>query len=94
MTMRLRPFIPDLICAAAVVAVAAAGLATDHPVCLWRAVVGVPCPGCGMTRAFVALACGDFHSAWRLNPGSFAAAPILFGTAVQRLWPRRQPNGL
>lgn len=86
---RIRSLLPDLMCAAAVIAVAAAGFATDHSVCLWRAVFGVPCPGCGMTRAFVALACGDFHAAWRFNPGSFAVAPILFGTAVQRLWPRR-----
>lgn len=91
---RVRPLMPDLACAAVVAAVAAVGFATGDSVCLWRAIFGVPCPGCGMTRALVALARGDFQAAWQLNHGSFAVAPVLFGSAVQRVWPRRQSNGL
>ena len=33
--------------------------------CYSRAIFGVPCPGCGLTRSFVYLARGDWQSAWR-----------------------------
>ncbi len=36
--------------------------------CPFRAISGIPCPGCGMTRAFLALAEGDFLGALRFNP--------------------------
>jgi hypothetical protein len=36
--------------------------------CHWKRLTGIDCPGCGMTRCFVALAHGDFASAWRFNP--------------------------
>jgi hypothetical protein len=42
--------------------------------CLARALFGVPCPFCGMTRSFVALAHGDVGAARRFHP----AGPILF----------------
>ncbi len=38
------------------------------PVCTFRQVTGVPCPGCGSTRALTALANADLLSAFRLNP--------------------------
>jgi hypothetical protein len=44
----------------------AAGLGL--PMCLLRAATGVPCPGCGLTRAFTALAHGDVASAWTYHP--------------------------
>jgi len=43
-------------------------------VCLFRNATGLPCAGCGMTRAFVALGHGRFGEAWRLHPFS----PFLF----------------
>jgi hypothetical protein len=41
--------------------------------CLFRRVVGIPCPGCGMSRAFLALLRGDWSSVRRLHP----LAPLL-----------------
>jgi hypothetical protein len=38
--------------------------------CLFKAITGIPCPGCGMTRAFLELAEGDFVAAFQLNPFS------------------------
>jgi hypothetical protein len=34
-----------------------------HTVCLFRRLTGIPCPGCGMTRAFAHLAKGDWRAA-------------------------------
>ena len=42
-------------------------------VCLLRRFFHLPCPGCGMTRAFAALAKGDWAAAITLHP----LAPIL-----------------
>jgi hypothetical protein len=78
----------SIVCLLVVVGIVAAGFATGRSVCLWRALFGVPCPGCGMTRALLSLACGDLRAAWRFNPASFVVAPILVGTAIQRVWPR------
>jgi hypothetical protein len=46
--------------------------------CPFRALTHHPCPGCGMTRAFCALAHGEFWRAVTLNPFS----PLLFLAAL------------
>jgi uncharacterized protein DUF2752 len=43
-------------------------------VCWLRALTGVPCPTCGLTRSFVAFAHGGWLEAFRAHP----AGPILF----------------
>lgn len=35
--------------------------------CLFKAAFGIPCPGCGMTHAFLALLKLDFKAAFRYN---------------------------
>ena len=50
--------------------------------CLFRAITGRPCPGCGVTRALIAIARGHYREAWRLNPAAFAV--ILYFAAPQR----------
>lgn len=54
--------------------------------CSFHALTALPCPGCGLTRAFCAISHGQFREAWSLHPFSFlfylgvlagAAAPIL-----------------
>jgi len=35
--------------------------------CAWRAVTGLPCPGCGMTRSTLALLRGDWQLSLREN---------------------------
>ncbi len=47
--------------------------------CLIHAFTGLPCPSCGMTRAFVSLGHGDIHTAVLLNPASI---PIYIATWI------------
>lgn len=45
--------------------------------CLWRQAFGIPCPGCGMTRAFFALLQGDIVGALQYH-FMLPAVPILY----------------
>lgn len=45
-------------------------------VCLLRR-FGIPCWGCGMTRALASAARGKFRKAWDYNPRVAIVAPIL-----------------
>ena len=45
--------------------------------CVFRRVVGVDCPGCGLTRSFVSLANGDLAGAWKYNPAVLFAFPLI-----------------
>ncbi len=47
------------------------------PVCLFQAISGLPCPGCGLTRALVALLHGDPTAAFSYHPFSFILLPVL-----------------
>jgi len=45
--------------------------------CMLRRTLGLDCPGCGMTRSFIALAHGDVWSAWSYNPAGLLLFAIL-----------------
>jgi hypothetical protein len=49
--------------------------------CPFRALTGLPCPGCGMTRAFCSISHGEFARAFGYN----ALAPFVFAGALL-LW--------
>ncbi|WP_239174404.1 DUF2752 domain-containing protein [Actinoplanes cyaneus] len=44
--------------------------------CLLRTLTGVPCPGCGLTTAAVALVHGEFEAAFQANPVIFGLAAL------------------
>jgi hypothetical protein len=43
--------------------------------CLLQRLLGIPCPGCGISRSLLAAAHFDFSAAWNFNP---AGIPIWF----------------
>jgi len=51
---------------------------SDFPLCPSKNLFGVPCPGCGMTRATEAMLTGDFWTMLRMHP----LAPIIAPVAV------------
>ena len=72
---------------AVVAAPVAPALARLLPACVFHAVTGLPCPGCGTTRAALALLGGDPLAAFGFNPLATLAA--LAGCAcalVAPLW--------
>lgn len=50
-----------------------------YSICVFHNVTGLPCPGCGMTRAFLAIGHGNLASAWKLNALSL---PLYFGGLI------------
>lgn len=64
--------------------------------CPFRLVTDLECPGCGMTRSCLALAQGEFVSAWNFHPFSFFLVALAVGvgffpTASRSLWNRLSP---
>ena len=54
--------------------------------CYSRAVFGVPCPGCGLTRSFVYVARGDWQAAWREHRLGWLLAGLVALQFPYRLW--------
>jgi hypothetical protein len=47
--------------------------------CLMKIFLHIPCPGCGMTRAFFLALTGHIKAAWRLQP-------LIFGWILWAVW--------
>ena len=62
--------------------------------CAFKAVTGVPCMGCGTTRAFARLFNLDLPGAVSMNPLSAAVALALTGASLLVLRPGRATNTL
>lgn len=72
-------------CVTASFLIPTAWLADAPAVCAVRTTTGVSCPGCGLTRSFVATADGDLERAFQLH----AFGPplmMLFGLIVATRW--------
>ncbi|MDR3710893.1 MAG: DUF2752 domain-containing protein [Capsulimonadaceae bacterium] len=51
--------------------------------CVFHAVTGLPCPGCGMTRSLICLMHGRFHESFLYHPlGPFFAAALGIWMAI------------
>jgi hypothetical protein len=60
----------------------AAGHGHAPVLCLVKALTGIPCPSCGVTRSLVALAAGDVAGALGANPLGLLAAALLVALPV------------
>ena len=49
--------------------------------CPFRFLTHLPCPGCGMGRACIALAQGNLAGAWHYHPFAFFLIPLALGLA-------------
>lgn len=53
---------------------------TGHGIpCIFHAVTGMQCPGCGVTRMLSALLHGDWRGAWESNAAVLTLSPVLAG---------------
>lgn len=50
---------------------------------------GWQCPGCGLTRASVLLARGEWRAAWSAHPGAYVLLGLLLLEASAMLWTPR-----
>ncbi|GHW00703.1 hypothetical protein lacNasYZ03_03900 [Lactobacillus nasalidis] len=67
----------SIILAAALALLASYHLTGHGLPCLFRALTGYLCPGCGMTRAINSILLGNFAQAWQYNPLSLTLLPLL-----------------
>ena len=75
----MLPLLKRLGIVALLIAPFAIGMAVEVPLCPSAALLGIPCPGCGLTRATLALVHGDFAAALRLHPLVPILTPIYLG---------------
>lgn len=61
----------------ALAAVVALFAALRLPLCPTANLFGIPCPGCGLTRATLAMLRGDLAAAFRFHPLVFVLAPLV-----------------
>lgn len=54
---------------------------------------GFPCPGCGMTRAFLFVLTGQFSRAWKMNPLVYGWVIFFLYAFVQRYVRRTRIKG-
>lgn len=55
-------------------------IAFDLPICPFRIGLGVPCPGCGLTRATLAGVTGDLHGMLHFHPLAPIVTPLVVFT--------------
>jgi hypothetical protein len=58
------------------------GISDGPVVCPFRLLTGLPCPGCGLTRAWVYLAHGQWRDSLVANPFGVVLAALLVALAV------------
>lgn len=59
--------------------------------CWFYNLTHIPCPGCGLTRAFFCISHGHWGQAWRLNPFGFAWYGLVLYGALRPFLLRKAP---
>ena len=63
--------------------------------CMFHRTTGFDCPGCGLTRCFIAIVHGRWEQAWHFNPAGYAIfALVAFQVPYQLFQLRRIGRGL
>ena len=69
---------------------AAAGLIVgvffDRSICLFINIFGIPCPACGITRAYISLLRFDIREAFRWHPLFWCVPFFLFGVKRKKIF--------
>jgi hypothetical protein len=58
------------------------------PICLFRYLTGLPCPGCGLTRSFSCILHGDFERGYDYHPFGFVLLPMFALIALTLFLPK------
>lgn len=58
------------------------------PLCPLKALTGIPCPGCGISRSLVCCGHGELGRAMALHPLGPIVFALLIGTTVLRFFPQ------
>lgn len=62
--------------------------------CPVAVVTGLPCPGCGMTRAVFFFATGQIEKGWQMNPVGIGWTVLAVYFCVMRYWLGKRPKGI
>jgi len=57
------------------------------PICLFRYLTGLPCPGCGLTRSFSCILHGDFERGYDYHPFGYFLLPLFAMVAATLILP-------
>lgn len=85
---KLKKLTPFLIVAAILVVMA---VFSDTGLCVFRRITGLPCPSCGMTRAYLALFSGDIGKAFFMHP-LFPLIPVIIFMVMYSHYSKRDFN--
>jgi uncharacterized protein DUF2752 len=58
------------------------------PICLFRYMTGLPCPGCGLTRSFSCILHGDFSHSYDFHPFGCVLLPLFIMIAATVFMPK------
>ena len=67
------------------------GVLPKFDICMLHRITGIPCPGCGLTRAFCAISHGNFTAAWHFNPFGFLFYAGFLAVPFWAAWKWRNP---
>lgn len=65
-----------------------------HAFCPMVIVTGLPCPGCGMTRAIFCFATGQISKGWKMNPLGILWLALILYFIVIRYCLGKKPKGV
>lgn len=65
-----------------------------HAFCPLVIVTGLPCPGCGMTRAVFYFATGQWEKGWAMNPLGILWTGLALYFMVMRYWLKKPAKGV